>query len=68
MAALSLSALILGGGLFPQLGIATRQRAAEEIVLDRRKRLQLEKPVPYDETALKSVERPTIESKRPQTS
>jgi NADH-quinone oxidoreductase subunit M len=44
VAVLSLSALILGGGLFPQLGVATRQRAAEEILQDRRQRLHLEKP------------------------
>jgi NADH-quinone oxidoreductase subunit M len=61
-AVLSLSALILGGGLFPQLGVATRQRAAEEILQDRRKRLQLEKPIPYDETVLTPVERPIFQA------
>ena len=64
VAALSLSALILGGGLFPQLGIATRQRAADEILQDRRKRLQLEKPVPYDDRVLTPAERSMIEAKR----
>jgi len=49
-AVLSLSALILGGGLFPQPGVATRQRAADEILQDRRHRLHLKKPVPHDET------------------
>ena len=43
VAVLSLSALILGGGLFPQLGVATRRRAAEAILEDRRQRLRLEK-------------------------
>ena len=51
-AVLSLSALILGGGLFPQLGIATRQRAAKEILQNRRKRLHLENPAPRDEMVL----------------
>ena len=50
VAVLTLAALILGGGLFPQPGVTTRQRAAEEILQDRRKRLHLEKPVPHDET------------------
>jgi NADH-quinone oxidoreductase subunit M len=49
VAVLSLSALILGGGLFPQLGVATRERAAKEILQDRRKRLDLEKPITRDE-------------------
>jgi NADH-quinone oxidoreductase subunit M len=38
-AVLTLAALILGGGLFPQPGVATRQKAAEEILDGRRKRL-----------------------------
>ncbi len=42
VAVLSLSALILGGGLFPQPGVATRERAAREILRDRRKRLNVE--------------------------
>ena len=57
MAVVSLSALILGGGLFPQLGVATRQRAAEEILQDRRKRLHLEKPVADDETVVNTGRR-----------
>ena len=61
-AVLSLSALILGGGLFPQPGVATRQRAAEEILQDRRKRLHLEKPIPYHETVLTPVERPIFQA------
>ena len=32
IAVLTMAALILGGGLFPQPGVATRQRAAEEIL------------------------------------
>ena len=47
VAVLSLSALILGGGLFPQPGVATRERAAEEILQDRRRRLNLEGPVSH---------------------
>jgi NADH-quinone oxidoreductase subunit M len=43
VAVLSLSALILGGGLFPQLGVASRQRAAEQILQLRRQHLHLEK-------------------------
>jgi NADH-quinone oxidoreductase subunit M len=46
VAVLSFSALILGGGLFPQPGVATRRRAAEEILEDRAKHLDLEKPGP----------------------
>jgi NADH-quinone oxidoreductase subunit M len=38
-AVLTLAALIFGGGLFPQPGVSTRQRAAEEILEGRRKRL-----------------------------
>jgi NADH-quinone oxidoreductase subunit M len=36
VAVLTLAALILGGGLFPQLGVATRERAAVEIFKARR--------------------------------
>jgi len=32
LALLALAALILGGGLFPQPGVRTRERAAEEIL------------------------------------
>jgi NADH-quinone oxidoreductase subunit M len=45
---LSFSALILGGGLFPQPGVATRRRAAEEILQDRGKHLHLDQPGPVD--------------------
>ncbi len=48
VAVLSLSALILGGGLFPQPGVATRRRAAEEILEDRGKNLHREKPSAHD--------------------
>jgi NADH-quinone oxidoreductase subunit M len=44
IAVLTLTVLIFGGGLYPQPGIATRFRAAEEIVNNRRIR-QGEKPV-----------------------
>jgi NADH-quinone oxidoreductase subunit M len=37
-AVLTLAALILGGGLFPQPGVASRYRAAEEILSDRQRR------------------------------
>jgi NADH-quinone oxidoreductase subunit M len=51
VAVLSLSALILGGGIFPQPGVATRRRAADLILLDRRERLHLPRSVPDVETA-----------------
>jgi NADH-quinone oxidoreductase subunit M len=38
VAVLTLSALVLGGGLYPQPGVATRQRAAEQILVDRAER------------------------------
>jgi len=37
VAVLTLSALILGGGIFPQPGVSSRQRAADEILQDRTK-------------------------------
>jgi NADH-quinone oxidoreductase subunit M len=37
---LTLAALILGGGLFPQPGLSSRQRAAEEILGSRRSRAE----------------------------
>ena len=43
IAVLTVSALILGGGLFPQPGVATRFRAAEEIVKERRERFPHER-------------------------
>ena len=39
LAVLTLAGLILGGGLFPQPGVSSRQRAAEEILKTRAKRL-----------------------------
>ena len=39
IAVLTLAALILGGGFFPQPGVASRQRAAEEILRDRNRGL-----------------------------
>ena len=44
-AVLIFSALILGGGFFPQAGVTTRQRAADEILNDRHRR-RFEKPTP----------------------
>jgi NADH-quinone oxidoreductase subunit M len=38
IAVLALSAMILGGGIYPQPGVTTRQRAAEEILQERRER------------------------------
>ncbi len=38
-AVLTLAALILGGGLFPQPGVATRARAAEEILENRKRQV-----------------------------
>jgi NADH-quinone oxidoreductase subunit M len=42
IAVLTLSALILGGGFFPQPGVTTRQKAAEEILKARAKRFPTE--------------------------
>jgi NADH-quinone oxidoreductase subunit M len=67
VAVLSLSALILGGGLFPQRGVATRQRAAEDILQDRRKRLHLENPVSYVDPVVTPSERPMIQVQRSPT-
>lgn len=39
IAVLTLAALILGGGLYPQPGVMTRQHAAEEILRERERRL-----------------------------
>jgi NADH-quinone oxidoreductase subunit M len=41
IAVLTLSALVLGGGLFPQPGVTSRQRAAEEILEGRKQRPHL---------------------------
>jgi NADH-quinone oxidoreductase subunit M len=45
-AALTLAALIFGGGLWPQPGIATRHRAAEGLLADRQTRQPAVPPVP----------------------
>jgi NADH-quinone oxidoreductase subunit M len=42
IAVLTLSGLILGGGIFPQPGVTSRQRAAEEILEDRWERPSLD--------------------------
>ena len=44
LALLTLSALMLGGGLFPQPGVATRERATEEILKERLAPLPSDKP------------------------
>jgi NADH-quinone oxidoreductase subunit M len=41
VAVLTLAAMILGGGLFPQPGVTTRELAAEEILNERARRLGL---------------------------
>jgi NADH-quinone oxidoreductase subunit M len=41
IAVLTLSALILGGGLFPQPGVSTRYEAAEAILRDRKNRQEM---------------------------
>jgi NADH-quinone oxidoreductase subunit M len=51
IAVLTLAALILGGGLFPQPGVATRHRAAEEILQERRIRRLDQPPPPGESTA-----------------
>ncbi len=45
VAVLTLAALVLGGGFFPQPGVASRQRAAEEIIRARKGRSLLETKV-----------------------
>jgi len=40
IAVLTLTALLLGGGLFPQLGISSRHQAAQEILKDRQENLR----------------------------
>lgn len=44
LAVLTLAALIVGGGLFPQPGVRTRERAAEEILDERRGHLEANTP------------------------
>jgi NADH-quinone oxidoreductase subunit M len=51
IAVLTLSALILGGGIFPQLGVSSRQRAAEEILQDRWERPSIDHSVATAEAA-----------------
>lgn len=61
IAVLTLAALILGGGLFPQPGIASRRRAAEAI-LRRRDRLR---PAPPIRLERGPMERPAAGRDRP---
>jgi NADH-quinone oxidoreductase subunit M len=56
IAVLSLSALMLGGGLFPQPGVATRERAAEEILEARRQHIEPERRHRATESAIKPPE------------
>jgi NADH-quinone oxidoreductase subunit M len=56
VAVLTLAALVLGGGFFPQPGVASRQRAAEEIIRDRRHRPLLE----FDSTRAEERARPKL--------
>ncbi|MDB5352780.1 MAG: NADH:ubiquinone oxidoreductase subunit 4 [Planctomycetota bacterium] len=60
LAVLTLSALILGGGFFPQPGISSRHRAADEILEERRLRTGADtRPLPQ---AKRDVPRERIES------
>ena len=54
-AVLTLAALILAGGLFPQPGVATRERASDKVLHERRSRRQpLTRPSPEEKsTALR---------------
>ncbi|OWK37669.1 proton-conducting transporter membrane subunit [Fimbriiglobus ruber] len=52
-AVLVLAVMILGGGLYPQPGISTRHKAAEEILKDREGRVVPAAPVPHEEVAAK---------------
>jgi NADH-quinone oxidoreductase subunit M len=58
IAVLTLSGLILGGGLYPQPGVASRHLAAEEILQDRRERR-------LDARAEEQITRDEAESDRP---
>jgi NADH-quinone oxidoreductase subunit M len=53
-AVLTLSALILGGGLFPQPGVATRHRAADQILEEWSGRPRGESPAPMPERSPRS--------------
>ncbi len=44
IAVLTLAALILGGGLFPQPGVSTRKRSADRILENRMERLSVSEP------------------------
>jgi NADH-quinone oxidoreductase subunit M len=46
IAVLTLTALILGGGIYPQPGIQSRYRAAVEVLNDRNRRGLLDEPTP----------------------
>ncbi len=66
IAVLTLSALILGGGLFPQPGIATRKRAADAILEDRDRHRKIDRlaespapATPKPEVTLKAPGGPT---------
>jgi NADH-quinone oxidoreductase subunit M len=58
IAVLTLAALILGGGLFPQPGVTSRQHAADEILAERHKRPDLDPgPGPEHHTTDKRSDR-----------
>jgi NADH-quinone oxidoreductase subunit M len=57
IAVLTMSALILAGGVYPQPGVTTRQRAAEEILNDRMQRYPLERPAPPEDVSAESAGR-----------
>lgn len=53
---LTFSALILGGGFFPQPGVSSRQRAAEELLRDRSERPRMEsRAIPGGPASIEAV-------------
>jgi NADH-quinone oxidoreductase subunit M len=60
IAVLAISALILGGGLWPQPGVMSRYRAATEIISQRRQ--QQLNPLPKNRPALAAARQSIIES------
>jgi NADH-quinone oxidoreductase subunit M len=65
IAVLTLSGLILGGGIFPQLGVSSRQRAAEEILQDRWERPSIDHTVSTSGNAPARVGRASDAGARP---
>ena len=58
IAVLTLSGLILGGGIFPQPSVSSRQRAAEEILQDRWERPSIDHTITTEGKAPVEVTRP----------